>query len=58
MEGRTDRATAIRIERQAVPAISAVPAAFHIEAGVRLNEPHSSAPVSFHSPPTTFVLRV
>jgi len=59
MEARAERAAAIRIDRQAVPAVSAVPAAFpHIEAGVRLNELHSSAPVSFHSPPITFVLRV
>jgi hypothetical protein len=59
MEARAERATAIRIDRQAVRAVSVVPAAFpHIEAGVRLNELHPSAPVSFHSPPTTFVLRV
>jgi len=59
MEGRTDRATAIRIDRQAVPAVSVAPAAFlHDEASPRLNEPPSSAPCSFHSPPITLVLRV
>ncbi|HEY8152268.1 MAG TPA: hypothetical protein VIK51_25410 [Vicinamibacteria bacterium] len=59
MEGRTDRATAIRIDRQAVPAVSAVPAAFlRGEVSLRLNEPPSFAPSSFHSPPITLVLRV
>jgi hypothetical protein len=59
MEGRTDRATAIRIDRQAVPAGSVTPAAFlHGEALLCLKEPPSFAPSSFHSPPFTLVLRV
>jgi hypothetical protein len=59
MEGRTDRATAIRIDRQAVPAVSVTPAAFlHGEVSRRLNEPPTFAPSSFHSPPITLVLRV
>jgi len=59
MEGRAERATAIRIDRRAVPAISVAPAAFlHGEASVRSNEPRSSAPCSFHSPPIDLVLRV
>lgn len=59
MEGPTDRATAIRIDRQAVPAVSVTPAALHYgEVGPRLNEPPSSSPISFHSPPITPVLRV
>jgi len=59
MEGRAERATAIRIDPQAVPAVSVVPAAFlHCEASLRLNEPPSSAPRSFHSPPLTLALRV
>jgi hypothetical protein len=59
MEGRMDRATAIRIDRQAVPAVSVAPAAFlQGEVSLRLNEPPSSAPRSFHSPPLELVLRV
>jgi hypothetical protein len=59
MEGRTDRATAIRIDGQALPAVSVIPAAFlHGEVSRRSNEPPSSSPISFHSPPTTLVLRV
>jgi hypothetical protein len=59
MEGRPERATAIRIDRQAVPAVSVAPAAFlQGDASLRLNEPPSFAPSSFHSPPITLVLRV
>ena len=59
MEGRVERATAIRIDRQAVPAASVTPAAFlRGEVSLRLNEPPSFAPRSFHSPPITLVLRV
>jgi hypothetical protein len=59
MEGRAERATAVRIDRQAVPAVSVAPAAFlQGEVGLRLDEPPSSAPCSFHSPPIALVLRV
>ncbi len=59
MQGRAERATAVRIDRQAVPAVSVAPAAFlHGEASLCLNEQHASAPSSFHSPPITLVLRV
>jgi hypothetical protein len=59
MEGQTDRATAIRIDRQLVPAVSVTPAALlHGEASLRISEAPSFAPTSFHSPPITLVLRV
>jgi hypothetical protein len=59
MEGRAERATAIRIDRQAAPAVSVTPAAFlHGEVRLRLNEPSSSAARSAHSPPIDLVLRV
>jgi hypothetical protein len=59
MEGRVERATAIRIDRQVVPAVSVTPAAFlRAEVSLNLNEPPSFAPSSFHSPPITLVLRV
>jgi hypothetical protein len=58
-EGRVERATAIRIDRQVVPAVSVIPAQrLHGGASLRLNEPPSFAPSSFHSPPITLVLRV
>jgi len=59
MEARAERAAAIRIDRQAVHAVSVTPAVFlHGDVSRRMNEPSSFAPSSFHSPPTTFVLRV
>ena len=59
MDGRTDRATAIRIDRPAVPAVSVIPAVFlHGEVSRCSNEPPSFAPRSFHSPPIDLVLRV
>jgi hypothetical protein len=59
MEARVDQVPAIRMAKQAVPALSVIPAAFlHDEDSARLNEQHSTAPSSFHSPPTQFVLRV
>jgi hypothetical protein len=59
MDGQTDRATAIRIDGQMVPAVSVTPAALlHGEASLRVSEPPSFAPSSYHSPPITPVLRV
>ena len=59
MEGRTERATAIRIEGQAAPAVGVTLAAFlHAEVSPCSNEPPSSSPISFHSPPIPLVLRV
>jgi len=59
MEGQTDRVTALRIDRQAVSAVSVIPAVFlHGEVSRRSSEPPSFAPRSFHSPPIPLVLRV
>jgi hypothetical protein len=59
MEGRVERATAIRIDRQVVPAVSVIPAQL-LDSGAspRLNAPSSSTATSFHSPPIDLVLRV
>jgi hypothetical protein len=59
MEGTADRATAVRIDRQAVPAVSVTAAVFlHDVVRLRSSEPPSFAPRSFHSPPIDLVLRV
>lgn len=59
MEGRVERATAIRIDQQVVPAVSVIPAELlYGGASLRLNAQSSSTATSFHSPPIDLVLRV